>query len=362
MFNRLASLAQPFLLKLDAERAHELGIEALKTGLVPRQTTPDPDSLRVRLWDLDFPNPLGMAPGFDKSAEVPDALLDAGFGFVEVGTLTPRPQDGNPKPRVFRLKRDGGVINRLGFNNDGHMAARLRLERRRGRKGIVGVNVGANKDTEDRAADYVAGIDRFADLAAFFTINISSPNTPGLRDLQHDAMLDDLLARCVAARDKQAETLRRRVPLLLKIAPDLDDADLDRIAGAVTKHAMDGVIVSNTTLDRSGLTETDVAREAGGLSGRPLFRRSTIQLARMRQRLPEMPLIGVGGIDTAETAYAKIRAGASLIELYTGLIYGGIGLVGEIKAGLAQRLAADGFKAVADAVGRDAEAWAQETI
>lgn len=362
MFGRLASLAQPFLLKLDAERAHELGIEALKTGLVPRQTTPDPDSLRVKLWDLDFPNPLGMAPGFDKSAEVPDALLEAGFGFVEVGTLTPRPQDGNPKPRVFRLKRDHAVINRLGFNNDGHMAARLRLERRRGRKGIVGVNVGANKDSEDRAADYVAGITRFADLAGFFTINISSPNTPGLRDLQHDAMLDDLLARCVNARDKEAETHRRRAPLLLKIAPDLDEADLDQLAGAVTKHGMDGVIVSNTTLDRSGLTETDVARETGGLSGRPLFRRSTIQLARMRQRLPDMPLIGVGGIESADTAYAKIRAGANLIELYTGLIYGGIALVGEIKTGLARRLAADGFGSVSEALGRDSEAWAKEAI
>ncbi len=363
MLRSLFALARPALLALDAERAHELAIEALKSGLYPRCRTANDPALAVRLWDLDFPNPIGMAAGFDKSAEVPDALLDTGFGFVEVGTVTPKPQDGNPRPRVFRAPRDHAVINRLGFNNDGHAAARARLDRRRGKGGIVAVNVGANKTSADKAADYVAGIETFADLARFFTINISSPNTPGLRDLQHSDQLDDLLSRCVDARDTAVAAAGRRVPLLLKIAPDLGDEDLDDIAASVTRHGIDGVIVSNTTLSRDGLSDPAIAAEAGGLSGRPLFHRSTVLLARLRLRLPaDLPMIGIGGIDSADTAFEKIRAGASLVELYTGLIYGGVDLVEALRSGLSQRLRREGFGSIAEAVGTGAEDWAAKAI
>ncbi|MEO1200397.1 MAG: quinone-dependent dihydroorotate dehydrogenase [Pseudomonadota bacterium] len=362
MLRSLASLAQPFLLRLDAERAHELAIEALKTGLHPRPGTITGPALQVSLWDLDFPNPLGMAAGFDKSAEVPDALLSTGFGFVEVGTVTPKPQDGNPRPRVFRAPQDNAVINRLGFNNQGHAAVRARLMRRR-QTGIVGVNVGANKTSTDKAADYVAGIETFSDLASFFTINISSPNTPGLRDLQHAEQLDDLLVRCVAARDAQQDKGLRRVPLFLKIAPDLEDTDLDDIAQAVTGRSLDGVIVSNTTLSRNGITDPAIAAQAGGLSGKPLFHRATVMLARMRQRLPaDMPMIGIGGVESADTAFEKIRAGATLLELYTGLIYGGVDLVETVLTGLTQRLEREGFASVTDAVGTGMDDWAARNL
>ncbi len=360
MIRGLTSLAQPFLTAMDAERAHGLAILALKTGLVPRPRGADDPRLAVRLWDIDFPNPVGMAPGFDKNGEVPDALVSAGFGFAEIGTVTPRPQAGNPRPRVFRLPADRAVINRLGFNNDGHAAVLGRVRARRG-TGVLGINVGANKDSADRAADYVAGVKAFAAHASYLTANISSPNTPGLRDLQHAAALDDLLARVVEARDAETEAVGRRVPVFLKIAPDLDEVALDDIAGAVTRRGIDGVIVSNTTLSRDGLVDPN-AREDGGVSGRPLFRRSTAVLARMHLRLPGTPLIGVGGIDSGAAAYDKIRAGARLVQLYTGLVYEGLELVDAIKRDLANRLRRDGLGHVGEAVGKDAGAWAGEPI
>jgi len=317
--NFLESLARNALFTLDPETAHGLSITALKSGIVPGCRANHNPRLSVTLAGLSFANPLGMAAGYDKNAEVGPELARLGFGFVEVGTITPKPQDGNPKPRIFRLTRDRAVINRLGFNNQGHAAALARISARP-RAGLLGINIGANKDSTDRTQDYVEGIATFADVADYFTVNISSPNTPGLRNLQTRAALGELLTRVLAERDRKA----RRVPVFLKIAPDLSESDLDDIAAESLAQKLDGLIVSNTTLSRSGLAADPKQNEAGGLSGRPLFERSTIVLAKMRQRLgTSMPLIGVGGIDSAETAAEKIRAGADLIQLYTGFIYGG---------------------------------------
>jgi len=355
----LYRLVQPAVFNLDPETAHGLTIRALATGLAPKLCRkPDP-RLAVTAFGLDFPNPVGMAAGYDKNAEVPDALLGLGFGHVEVGTVTPRPQPGNPRPRMFRLVPDHGVINRLGFNNQGHDAMRARLSARKRRSGVVGVNIGANKDSDDRVADYVAGIRAFADLASYFTVNISSPNTPGLRDLQARAQLAELLARVLAARDEIAATGGRRAPVLLKIAPDVDDAGLDDIAAEVLDQRLDGLVVSNTTLSRAGLRDRTLAEEAGGLSGRPLFRRSTVVLAKMRLRVgPDLPIVGVGGIDSGETAYEKIVAGATLLQVYSGLVYEGPSLVGRILDHLAERMRRDGVARLADLTGRWAERWA----
>ncbi|MBC7281657.1 quinone-dependent dihydroorotate dehydrogenase [Hoeflea sp.] len=332
MSNLFEGIARRALFTLDPEAAHGLSIKALKSAMVPG-CLPDRDPrLATTIAGLTFPNPLGIAAGYDKNAEVAAELAHLGFGFVEVGTLTPRPQSGNPKPRIFRLVKDHAVINRLGFNNEGHAAAHARISGRR-RAGILGVNIGANKDSEDRAADYVAGIACFADVADYFTVNISSPNTPGLRNLQTRAALSELLGRVLAERDAKP----KRIPVFLKIAPDLTEPDLDDIAAECLAQKLDGVIVSNTTLSRTGLSDDPKAGEAGGLSGRPVFERSTIVLAKMRQRLgPEMPLVGVGGIDSAETAVEKMRAGADLVQLYTGFIYGGPLLPGRILRGLSQ--------------------------
>jgi dihydroorotate dehydrogenase len=351
-------LARPALFSLtEPEAAHRLTLRALAAGVVPPCGVPADPRLSVDAFDLRFPNPLGMAAGFDKDAEVPDALLRLGFGFTEVGTLTPKAQEGNPKPRVFRLADDHALINRLGFNNGGH-AGRARLVARQGRGGIVGVNVGANKDSADRVADYVAGIERFADLASYFTINVSSPNTPGLRGLQERGALEDLLARVATARDAATERRGRRVPLLLKVAPDLDDAAVDDIVAVVTASALDGLIVSNTTLARPKLASGS-AHEAGGLSGRPLFRRSTVMLARFRLRLGDrMPLVGVGGVDSGPAAFSKILAGASLVQLYTGLVYEGPALVGDILRHLGRELDRRRLPSIMAAVGLEAEAWA----
>lgn len=355
----IAGVARRALFRLDPEAAHALSLRALASGLAPACRVPDDPRLAVRLGDLRFANPLGMAAGFDKNGEVPDALLGLGFGHAEVGTVTPRAQDGNPRPRVFRLVEDRGVVNRLGFNNAGHAALRARLEARRHRDGIVGVNVGANKDAADRIADYVAGIEAFADLASYFTVNISSPNTPGLRDLQARAALRELLVRVMEAREAAVARVGRRVPVLLKIAPDVDEAGLDDIAAEVLDARLDGLVVSNTTLARSGLRDLVGAAQAGGLSGRPLFRRSTIVLARMRLRVgPDLPIVGVGGIDSGEAAWAKIGAGASLLQLYTGLVYEGPGLVGRILTHLSRCLDREGFSSLAAARGRNAAAWA----
>jgi len=352
-------LMKPAVFRVDPETAHGLTIRALATGLAPKSCRKADPRLAVSAFGVDFPNPIGMAAGFDKNAEVPDALIGLGFGHVEVGTVTPRPQPGNPKPRMFRLIEDEGVINRLGFNNQGHAAMRARLEARRHRGGLVAVNIGANKDSDDRIADYVAGIRAFADLASWFVVNISSPNTPGLRDLQARAQLADLLSRVLAARDEITAKGGRRVPVLLKIAPDVDDAGLDDIAAEVLDQKLDGLVVSNTTLSRHGLREKTLAKEAGGLSGRPLFRRSTMALAKMRLRVgPTLPIVGVGGIDGGEAAWEKIVAGANLLQVYSSLVYAGPSLVDRILDHLAERVSREGGTSLADFVGRHAARWA----
>jgi dihydroorotate dehydrogenase len=344
------ALARPLLFSLDPETAHRLAIKAL--ALAPRTlAAPDP-RLAIRAFGLSFPNPLGMAAGFDKNAEASDGLLGLGFGFVEAGTLTPLPQPGNPRPRLFRLGPDQALINRLGFNNQGYAAAHERLAGR-ALRGIVGVNIGPNKHSADRVADYVAGVKAFADVASYFTINVSSPNTPILRDLQQKGALDELIARVIEGRD--ACTIRR--PLLVKIAPDVDAQTLDDIVSVARRRQIDGMIVSNTTISRPDGLRDPAAREAGGLSGRPLFELSTRVLAETYLRVEgAFPLIGCGGIDGAAAAYGKIRAGASLAQLYSALIYRGPGLVAEILAGLKALLEADGFKTIAEAVGVGARA------
>lgn len=328
------------------ERAHQLSLKALKTGLVPvPRLVPDP-VLHTTLAGLHLPNPVGLAAGYDKNGEAIDPLLRLGFGFVECGAVTPRPQAGNPRPRVFRLSADQAVINRMGFNNDGLVALKARLSARLGRPGIVGVNLGANKDSADRAADYVTSLTALDGLADFFTVNISSPNTPGLRALQSKAALDDLLAQVMAAKGS--------APVFLKVAPDLTDSDLADIASSVIEHKLDALIVSNTTIERPDTLLSSDRSEGGGLSGRPLFERSTALLKAFARTLGgNVPLIGVGGIEDAETAYAKIRSGASAVQLYSALIYKGPGLVSDINRGLAGRLKADRFASVSEAVGVD---------
>ncbi|WP_262031530.1 quinone-dependent dihydroorotate dehydrogenase [Microvirga sp. Mcv34] len=358
MIGTLFSFAKPALHALDAETAHQLTIRGL--SLMPASPAPADDArLSVDVFGRHFPNPVGLAAGFDKQCEVPDQLLGLGFGFVELGGVVPKPQAGNPRPRVFRLTRDEAVINRFGLNSEGLDAARRRLAARRGRPGIVGVNIGANKDSTDRIADYVLCIERLCGLADFLTINVSSPNTPGLRDLQGEAFLDDLLARSMEARDK-ADTGRGKTIILLKIAPDITLDTLDAIVTTALKRGIDGLTVSNTTIARpDSLKERALAAETGGLSGKPLFVPSTKLLAETFLRVErKIPLIGVGGVDSAEAAWAKIRAGASLVQLYSAMVYNGPGLIGDIKRGLLQVLQTE--KTTLDrAVGRDASGIAQ---
>jgi len=355
-------LVRPLLHALDPEDAHRLTLRMLKFA-PPLGAVRDDKRLAVRAFGLNFPNPIGMAAGFDKNAEVPDVLLRLGFGFVEVGTITPLPQQGNPRPRVFRLRADGGVINRLGFNSQGADAVLKRLAARANAGGIVGINVGANKDAPDRVADYVRLIERFASVASYVTVNVSSPNTPGLRALQQAAALDDLLARVVDARERVAQTAGP-TPVLLKIAPDLSLAELDDVVGIARSRRVDGMIVGNTTLARPpSLREMKTAKEAGGLSGRPLFALATRMLAETYVRVEGVfPLIGVGGIDSGAAAVAKFRAGASLVQLYSALVFRGLGLVAEIKAALIAALERDRLDSLIDVVGTDAaavtaEAW-----
>ena len=353
MIGLFDAIARPLLLSLDAEAAHRATIIGLKRALIPA-CKPDDPRLAVEAFGLRFPNPLGMAAGFDKGGEVPDALLALGFGHSEVGTITPLPQPGNPKPRLFRLPADRGVVNRFGFNSEGHDAVHRRLAARKARPGIVGVNVGANKEAVDRIADYAAGVTKFADVATYFTINISSPNTPGLRDLQQASQLDDLLARAVAARD--AAPVRR--PLLLKIAPDLALENLDDIVRVARARKIDGMIVSNTTISRPATLSDARGKETGGLSGRPLFELSTHMLAQTFVRVEgQFPLIGAGGVDSPETAFAKIEAGATLLQLYSSLVFEGVGLVGRIKRGLVGRMSRDNLKSLAPVVGARAKDW-----
>lgn len=356
----LFDLIRPALFALEPEKAHEASLRALETGLHPR-TGPDDPRLAQTLMGLRLPNPLGIAAGYDKDARVPDAVLALGCGFAEVGTITPKAQQGNPQPRVFRLVRDHAVINRLGFNNQGHAAALMRLKARAGRGGIVVVNVGANKDTDDKAADYVSGIDTFNAVASAFTVNISSPNTPGLRDLQAPAALDALLGRVMAARERLVSRGAPKRPVIVKIAPDIAEADLPAIVARLVANSVDAIAVSNTTLARTGLTTTGAAREAGGLSGRPLFERSTIVLARVHALSGgKIPLIGIGGIDSPERARLKLEAGASLIQIYTGLIYEGPLLIGRIKDHLIRTIESEDLSGIAALVGRKAQDWAEK--
>ncbi len=358
MISRLFPLARPFLHALDPEAAHNLTLKAL--GVLPAGAPAAADpALRQNLFGLAFPNPVGLAAGFDKNADVPDAMLAQGFGFVEVGTLTPKPQDGNPRPRLFRLSADQAVINRFGFNNEGHAAAHVRLAQRAGRPGIVGVNIGANKDATDRAADYAAGVAAFADLADYFTVNVSSPNTPGLRDLQARDALDDLLGRVMEAR----EAAPKRRPVLLKIAPDLTLEGLDDVVAVARSRGIDGMIISNTTITRpETLREAALSKEAGGLSGSPLFTLSTRMLAATALRVEgAFLLVGAGGIDSPEAALTKIRAGASLVQLYSALVYQGTGLVTRIVAGLREAALATPDRSISALIGLDAKVIAART-
>lgn len=330
---------RPFLFALDAETAHRTTLAALR--LAPKSAEPPPVDLRTSVARLELTNPVGLAAGFDKGAEVPDALLRLGFGFVEVGTVTPLPQPGNPKPRAFRLIEDEGIINRYGFNSEGHQRVRERLLRRR-RRGVVGVNVGANKESPDRIGDYALGVEAFRDVADYLTVNISSPNTPNLRALQGDA-LPELLA-AVAER-------RGTVPVFLKVAPDLEPAQVEAIVRATIDARLDGLIVGNTTISR-GVLRSRHAAEAGGLSGRPLGPLALRTLKQFRAVAgATLPLIAAGGIDSADEAWARIKAGASAVQLYTALVFAGPALVREITQGLAERVVREGFASVAEAVG-----------
>lgn len=358
MLAAVFELARPLLYALDPEQAHELTLRSLEAGVYPRQAADDDTRLSVEAFGLRFPNPLGIAAGFDKDARVPAAVLGMGCGHAEIGTVTPRPQDGNPRPRVFRLIRDRALINRLGFNNGGHAAAHARLTSKRA-AGVIGVNVGANKDAADRAADYVAGVRAFYDVASYFTINVSSPNTPGLRDLQAPAALDDLVSRVLAARQELVSAGAPKRPVVVKLAPDIAEADVEPIVKVLVDRGVDGIAVSNSTLARDGLTETVLAKEQGGISGRPLFRRSTVMLARVYQASRgQIPLIGIGGIDSGATAIAKLEAGATLLQLYSGLVYEGPALLARIKAEMVARLESEGLSRIGDITGRRAAEWA----
>jgi dihydroorotate dehydrogenase len=338
-------LLRPLLFTLDPERAHRLTIGALKA--MPHLPPPAPGPLAIRVAGIDFPNPVGMAAGFDKDAEVPDAVLGLGFGFAEVGSITPLPQAGNPKPRLFRLAADRAVINRMGFNNGGAEAARARLAARAGRAGVVGVNLGANKDASDRIADYARGAERLAPFAAYLVVNVSSPNTPGLRALQDEGALAALLDGVLAARGPDGP------PVFLKVAPDLKPADIAAIARIAHDKQLGALIVSNTTITRPPL-QSPQAGETGGLSGAPLRDLAQARLVDFRRATGgTIPLVGVGGIASAADAWARIRAGASLVQLYSAMVYEGPGLARRIACGLEDLLKRDGFATLADAVGVD---------
>ena len=344
--------ATSLIRRLDPEAAHHWTVRALKYGGGPRFADRDPPSLDVKAFGLSFPNPVGLAAGFDKNAEVPVAMKRIGFGFVEVGSVIPRPQPGNPKPRLFRLEEDHAVINRMGFNSQGmgKIGARLRKLRRKGFPGIIGINLGANKDSVDRGADYLVGLKALAEYGDYFVVNISSPNTPGLRDLQEGEAIEDLLARLRQERQE----LKAKPPLLLKIAPDLTQEQAEVIARTVLDYGIDGLIVSNTTIARPESLKSPHRKETGGLSGKPLFGPSTKMLSEIyKVTRGKVPLIGVGGISSGKDAYVKIRAGATLVQLYTGLVFAGPDLVRKIKHELADCLERDGFASVTEAIGAD---------
>ncbi len=341
----LFRLLRPALFSLESEQAHRLTVETLK--LSPARTPQHSGPLAVRIAGMTFPNPLGMAAGFDKDAEVPDQLLGLGFGFAEVGSITPLPQEGNPRPRLFRLAPDRAVINRMGFNNAGALAAVQRLERRRGRAGVVGVNIGANKDSTDRIGDYARMARTMAPFASYLAVNVSSPNTPGLRALQDEGALAALLDAVLEARGAKGP------PVFLKVAPDLEPGDIDAIARIAMDRSLGALIVANTTVARPQLRSRQ-ADEAGGLSGAPLR-----DLAQQRMRDfrtasgGAIPLVGVGGIGSAEDAWARIRAGASLVQLYSAMVYEGPGLARRIVRGMERLMRRDGFNSIAEAVGSE---------
>jgi dihydroorotate dehydrogenase len=348
------ALSRPLLALLDPERAHGLTVQALKLGLGAAAPAPDDPILATTVWNLAFANPVGLAAGFDKHAEVCDAMLALGFGFVEAGTVTPRPQPGNSGQRLFRLAEDEAVINRFGFNSCGiaPFAGRLAKRRAAGARGIVGANLGKNRDTADGATDYIACIEAVTGLADYLVVNVSSPNTPGLRALQARAQIEELISRVNEAR--RASPVPRQPPLLVKVGPDLDESEIRGIAEVALATGIDGLIVGNTTVARPSSLKSRHASAAGGLSGKPLFAPSTDCLAAMyRLTRGRIPIIGCGGIASGGDAYAKIRAGASLVQLYSALVFQGPGLVGRIKRELAAKLRADGFTSVREAVGVD---------
>ncbi|MBL6946335.1 MAG: quinone-dependent dihydroorotate dehydrogenase [Rhodospirillales bacterium] len=347
----LYPFAAPFIRLLDPETGHRLAIGALKRGLIPACGKVDDPTLRTTVWGRDFPNPIGTAAGFDKNAEVVDATLRLGFGFAEVGTITPRAQPGNPKPRLFRLWADEAVINRMGFNNAGLDAVLERLKAQQ-RNGIVAVNLGKNKDAEDAVGDYVTGVKKATPQADFLVLNVSSPNTPGLRGLQNKSELGGLLEAALGARNGACQG--RTVPVLVKVAPDLTDDELKDIAGTCVETGIDGIVATNTTISRpEGLSDPN-AGQAGGLAGRPLLELSTRILHRFYGLTGgKLPLIGVGGVSSGADAYAKIRAGASLVQLYSAMVFSGPNLVNQVNRELAALLRRDGFSCIADAVGAD---------
>lgn len=341
---RLYPIIRPLIFTLDPERAHRLTIRALK--MLPPHRPPDfPTSLRSTVAGIEFPTPVGLAAGFDKDAEVPEQMLSLGFGFVEVGTITPQPQEGNPKPRLFRLRQDRAVINRMGFNNAGQAAAYQRLLQCTHMHGVIGVNIGPNKDSADRIADYVAGVKAMSPVARYLTINISSPNTPGLRQLQDEGALRALLSAVAEARDPKGP------PVFLKVAPDLGEGEPDQIVRVATEHGIDAIVVANTTVSRPML-KSKYRDEAGGLSGDPLKALALKVLRDFRSASGgEISLIGVGGIATADDAWERIRAGASLVQLYSAMVYEGPGIAARIAQGLARRLRQEGMANIAEAVG-----------
>lgn len=351
MFDKIAL---PFLHMMDAETAHGISVAALKSGLLTKKARPCDPSLVLSLFGRVFPNPVGLAAGFDKTAETMDAMLGYGFGFAEVGTVTPRPQEGNPRPRVFRHKQTQSVINRMGFPNEGADVFEKNYthfrERGKNALGIVGINVGKNKNQDEALADYVALVHRFGKMCDYLTVNISSPNTPGLRDLQNPDELLPFLRQLVIVRNARCKT-----PLLVKLAPDLNDDQCKAIAECVMESGIDGLILTNTTLGRPDILPDDFKSQMGGLSGRILQDKSTdIIRAFYKYTDGKMPIIGAGGVDSAESAYAKIKAGASLVQLYTALVYKGTGLPSKINKGLVKLLKADGYENISQAIGQEA--------
>ncbi|MBU1176189.1 MAG: quinone-dependent dihydroorotate dehydrogenase [Alphaproteobacteria bacterium] len=348
------NLTRDVLLSLPPERAHRTTILALRLGAVPEPAMPDGPELATQIAGLELVNPLGMGAGFDKNGEVPQALSTLGFGMVEIGTVTPRPQSGNPRPRLVRLGDRDAVINRMGFNNEGHERVLRRIEGLR-MKAMLGVNIGANKQSDDFVADFVLGVRRFADAADYLAVNVSSPNTPGLRNLQAAEALRRLLGEVLAERARA----RTHVPVFLKLAPDLSETEMDDIAAVIGASDLDGIIATNTTISRDAVAGHALAGEPGGLSGAPIFALTTRRLAQMRLRLgKDMPIIGVGGIHSAESAIAKIEAGADAIQLYTAMVFSGLGLVDDIKAGLVAEVKKRGCGSVAGLRDARVEDWA----